>query len=92
MNRANGAQISGQPQNFGGIPVTSIGYSNPDVFPMGIEVVLHVPGKLEPIGRIVVPPGLVVALIGPGGAKELVASTRQARDRLAPGVTLPPGM
>ena len=94
MNRPNGApQISSSPATFGGTQVTGISYSDPEKFPMGLEVAIFAPGKLEPIGRAILPPGLALAIIGPpAAARELVAVTRQARDRLAPGQTLPPGM
>ena len=94
MSLNNVPRINGpQALTFGGVQATGIGYANPELFPTGLEVVLMVPGTVAPVGKFTIPPGLAIAVIGPPpAALELVQSTRAARDRLQPGMTLPPGM
>jgi hypothetical protein len=91
--KPNGPQINSSAATFGGVQVSGVGYADPDKFPLGLEIAIYAPGKLEPLGRITMPPGLAAAIIGPpAAARDLVAATRAARDQLAPGERLPPGM
>ena len=52
--------------------------ANPALYPLGLELVVCVPGALEPIGKIHVPSGRAVALLPLGMSAHLRAAVGKA--------------
>lgn len=59
-----------------------IAYANPDKFPVGLEILVMVPGSLEPIARAHVDRGRLVAVMPITMSRELATQTKQALDTL----------
>lgn len=86
----NAPQIASQGQKFANIDITPVAYADPEKFPHGIEVLIMVPGGLQPIARGTLPKGMMLASIGHEGARHLAAMHRAVP--APPGMTRPPGL
>jgi len=74
-------------------PLQPLAYADPGMFPAGMEVVIFVPGNLEPVGKMVLRPGAVLMAVPPGPvAQHIVQQVRQQAGALAPGDVRAPGM
>jgi hypothetical protein len=71
------------------IPLGVFGWVPKEHFPNGMEIVFFRPGTIEPVGRGIVPPGFVLAVVPPGEAADfLIAQARQASGRPQQGIGL----
>lgn len=93
MSETNGPQIEPRTLPLGGEGIAVIADAMPEFFPLGLEVVLCVPGKIEPVGRIVMPAGTMLAIVPPGMSGQIRRELRKklAQQAKTPGKVNPPG-
>jgi hypothetical protein len=78
-----------------GNAIQLLAFSNPDLFPHGLEVIIMQAGKLTPIGRAHVEKGLIIALLPREMSAQIVGAMQAAAAQAAAaqnGKEKPPGV
>jgi hypothetical protein len=86
VNQNGAPRIGPAAVGVAGQPVHVFAFVDPKDFPAGLDVIIHVPGSLAPIGGFNIPPGSLIASLPPGAYAEhmlgeirkVVASQRAA--------------
>jgi hypothetical protein len=96
MSNPNSAapQIAANPTEVMGVGLAPVAFADPKAYPHGLEVVVFVPGQLEPLGKSALPPGCALVAMDPAGSAMFVAQVRKAMGaaRRTPGQINAPGL
>ncbi len=89
----NVPKISAAPAMMGNLNLNFVAYAEPTVFPHGLQLILMVPGQINPVGSGPVPRGSMLAVVMPPIPPLLLEEAKKAWrfNPLGPGEVRPPG-